>query len=299
MEITLEKIELVRDRTGVTYKEAKDALEAADGNVVDAIISIEEQVDGGEVKSVKEKKDALVTRMKEIVNKGNVSKIVVSKEEKTIVNIPLTVGLLGTVIAPWGIIAGVVAAFGFKCRIQFVKDDGSVVEISDKFEEKASDVREKGQAFYADLKEKSGGTFDKLRDAADDLKAKGLDVFGDLKEKSGGTFDKIKDAADDLKEKIRKGGEDIAEDFQDEVDELKAKVDDKVEDVKEFDLDALKKDIAEDLEELKKDVTEKIGEVSEEACDKAEEACEKAEEACAEACEKAEEVKEEVKDAIE
>ena len=31
MEITLEKIELVRDRTGVTYKEAKEALEAADG----------------------------------------------------------------------------------------------------------------------------------------------------------------------------------------------------------------------------------------------------------------------------
>ena len=35
MEITLEKIELVKDRTGVSYKEAKDALEAADGSVVD------------------------------------------------------------------------------------------------------------------------------------------------------------------------------------------------------------------------------------------------------------------------
>ena len=29
MEITLEKIELVKDRTGVSYKEAKEALEAA------------------------------------------------------------------------------------------------------------------------------------------------------------------------------------------------------------------------------------------------------------------------------
>ena len=43
MEITLEKIELVKDRTGVSYKEAKEALEAADGSVVDAIISIEEK----------------------------------------------------------------------------------------------------------------------------------------------------------------------------------------------------------------------------------------------------------------
>ena len=31
MEITLEKIELVKDRTGVSYKEAKAALEAANG----------------------------------------------------------------------------------------------------------------------------------------------------------------------------------------------------------------------------------------------------------------------------
>ena len=45
MEITLEKIELVKDRTGVSYKEAKAALEAADGSVVDAIINIEEDID--------------------------------------------------------------------------------------------------------------------------------------------------------------------------------------------------------------------------------------------------------------
>ena len=45
MEITLEKIELVRDRTGVSYKDAKDALEAAGGSVVDAIIAIENTID--------------------------------------------------------------------------------------------------------------------------------------------------------------------------------------------------------------------------------------------------------------
>ena len=39
MEITLEKIELVKDRTGVSYKEAKEALEKSEGSVVDARIS--------------------------------------------------------------------------------------------------------------------------------------------------------------------------------------------------------------------------------------------------------------------
>lgn len=45
MEITLEKIELVKDRTGVSYAEAKAALEKAGGSVVDAIIMIEEEID--------------------------------------------------------------------------------------------------------------------------------------------------------------------------------------------------------------------------------------------------------------
>ncbi len=45
MEITLEKIELVKDRTGVNYREAKEALEEANGSVVDAIINIEESMD--------------------------------------------------------------------------------------------------------------------------------------------------------------------------------------------------------------------------------------------------------------
>ena len=44
MEITLEKIELVKDRTGVSYREAKSALEEANGSVVDAIILIEENM---------------------------------------------------------------------------------------------------------------------------------------------------------------------------------------------------------------------------------------------------------------
>ena len=42
MDIDLEKIELVKDRTGVTHEEAKKALENVDGSVVDAIIDLEE-----------------------------------------------------------------------------------------------------------------------------------------------------------------------------------------------------------------------------------------------------------------
>jgi hypothetical protein len=134
MEITLEKIELVKDRTGCTYAEAKAALEAAEGSVVDAIIATEEQmnkehdkVDGESLKD-----SPLFLKMKEIVEKGNVSRIIVSKGEKTIVNFPVTAGVIGAVLVPWGAILGIVAAMGTQCSIDFVDDKGAVVDIDGK-----------------------------------------------------------------------------------------------------------------------------------------------------------------------
>ena len=152
MEITLEKIELVKDRTGVTYKEAKEALEAAGGNVVDAIIAIEETIDQKGSKKLGAQGEALIEKMKDVVKKGNVSKIMVTRDGDTLINIPLTVGVLGSVVAPWGMIAGVVAAFGFKCKIEFVKDDGSVIDITEKAGDFYEEAKEKGTDLYEDLK---------------------------------------------------------------------------------------------------------------------------------------------------
>lgn len=201
MEITLEKIELVKDRTGVTYKEAKEALEGADGNVVDAIIAIEETIDQKSSKKIGAQGEALISKMKDVVKKGNISKILVTRDGDTIINIPLTVGVLGTVVAPWGMIAGVVAAFGFKCKIEFVKDDGSIIDITEKAGDIYEEAKEKGSDIYEDIKEKAPG------------------VYEDLKEKSGEAFTKAKDAAKDAKEKIMKDKDDDDDDLDmDDVD---------------------------------------------------------------------------------
>ena len=72
MEVTLEKIELVKDRTGVSYKEAKEALEACDGSVVDAIINIEENIDTLGSKSIGDHGSDVAGKVKELVNKGKI-----------------------------------------------------------------------------------------------------------------------------------------------------------------------------------------------------------------------------------
>ena len=70
MEITLEKIELVKDRTGANYKETKDALEQTDSNVVDAIIFIEDSIDEG-TKPRDSKTSAVIDSLKSLIKKGN------------------------------------------------------------------------------------------------------------------------------------------------------------------------------------------------------------------------------------
>ncbi len=137
MEITLEQVDQVRERTGCTYEEAKTALEGANGNVVDAIIAIEKENGVGINIDVNEKLNALVEKIKAAVQKGNVNRIRILRGEEELANIPVNAGIaggiLGVLAGPAVLIsaavAGVVAKFGFNCRFELVKADGTVEEI--------------------------------------------------------------------------------------------------------------------------------------------------------------------------
>ncbi len=132
--VTLEKIELVKSRTGASYAQSKEALEKSKGNVVDAIIELEETM-GSDFQNIDGKdwkESAIYLKMKEIVEKGNVSRIIVKKGDSQIVNFPLTVGVVGTVLIPWISIVGIVAAIGTQCQLEFVDDKGVVTDINGK-----------------------------------------------------------------------------------------------------------------------------------------------------------------------
>ena len=179
MEITLEKIELVKDRTGVSYKEAKEALEEADGSVVDAIIDIEESIDIKSKSRFAEQSAHIIDKLKEAIKKGNVAKIIVKKDDEVIMNLPLNVGIVGTVLAPWAAVAGVIAAFGTKCVIELVKDDGEIIDISEIATDTFDEVVEKGSVI------------------ADEVKTKGADVFASVKAKTSEAINKGKKSEGD------------------------------------------------------------------------------------------------------
>ena len=226
MEITLEKIELVKDRTGVTYAEAKKALEDADGSVVDAIIAIEETLNSGDKgRGFGEKGEALFTSLKNLVKKGNVARIQVKKDGDIVLNVPVNAGIVGICIAPLASVVAIVAAFGFKCVIEVCKTDGTIIDISDAVTDKARAAAEYGSDKFEDLKgmgkqyynkAKDSDFYDKAKDTAEDLKDKAKDVADDLKDKASD----VKDKASDLKGKVKdKAGDIDAEGIVEEIKE--------------------------------------------------------------------------------
>ena len=63
--------------------------------------------------------DEVTKKVKELVHEGNVSKITVRDESgKSLLEIPVTAGVVGVLLAPWLAAAGAIAALATKCTIK-------------------------------------------------------------------------------------------------------------------------------------------------------------------------------------
>ena len=163
--ITLEMIEKVLDATKEGYHTVKDALIQAGGDVEAAIKSlkedkpveaeatevvveeteetvekactiepeVEEETKASDDPTLDEYAQKIIERLKKRVQEGNVERIKVSKDGKTILDIPLNIGLLGGIITlatfPWALILGVITAFGLNCKIEIINKDGGSEEM--------------------------------------------------------------------------------------------------------------------------------------------------------------------------
>ncbi len=203
MEITLEKIELVKEKTGVSYKEAKAALENANGSVVDAIVSLESMVEGDDNKALGNVGQNILAALKETLAKGNASKIRITNEDgDSVLSVPVSIGLVGAFITPWGFIIATAASFGFKCNIEIVKTDGTIVDVSGTAKDGVNVVVEKGYTAADTVKTKSKDVVDKV---------KGTSVYD--KVVTSDVYDKIKEKAEVVTKRGERQMEEFAEDF--------------------------------------------------------------------------------------
>jgi hypothetical protein len=96
-----------------------------------------------------------VEKIKELVRKGNVSKIVVRRKGEVLLSIPVNVGVVGAVIgltaAKWAVLAAVLGTVGFGCSVEIVKDDGEVVNVVT--EEDTQKAKDTAAGVIQDVKE--------------------------------------------------------------------------------------------------------------------------------------------------
>ena len=105
----------------------------------------------------------VVEKIKELVAKGNVSRVLVRKEEKVILDIPVTVGVVGAgggiTAAKWAMLGAALATVGFGCTVEIIKDSGEIVNVLS--EEDNQKIHDKASDIVGDVKEALNDTFKK------------------------------------------------------------------------------------------------------------------------------------------
>jgi hypothetical protein len=151
-DVTIEKLDQILERVpNATYSQAKEALITSNGNVIDAIILLENK--NFTCKAKKKVEDILpvdcddlkeiTNKVNELLKKSSVIRIIIEKNGKIILNLPLTVGVVGLALGPLYALIGLSAAVITKYRIKIQnEDDGAIVDLGELNEEKINMLKQ-------------------------------------------------------------------------------------------------------------------------------------------------------------
>ena len=70
------------------------------------------------------KSEELVEKVKQIIHEGNVRKVIIKDGEgKTYLEIPVTIGVIGVMLAPWLAAIGAIAAMVAELKVEVIKTE--------------------------------------------------------------------------------------------------------------------------------------------------------------------------------
>lgn len=163
--INMTKIDYVINVTGATYEVVRKALLESDGDVDKAIEYInankEENVDASKVYESEEEKnkeeerkansksgneyfdevinslDEIIDAIKEIWRKGNARRLLVEKDNETILSLSLTTSAIGMVLALPASLLGLSAAYIYDYSFMIIMENGEVIDIKEYLKDKS------------------------------------------------------------------------------------------------------------------------------------------------------------------
>ncbi|MDO5715823.1 MAG: DUF4342 domain-containing protein [Tissierellia bacterium] len=149
--ISMEKIDYVINRTGASYSIVRHALLEFDGDVDEAIKYIEQNkvvfVDNKEEKQEKEKQadyigsvfnsiDEIIDAIREIWKKGNARRLLVEKNDETILSLSLATSAIGLILGPVAAVVGFGTAYLGDYEFKIIMEDGDIIDIKEYIKEK-------------------------------------------------------------------------------------------------------------------------------------------------------------------
>ncbi len=82
--------------------------------------------DGGGKEEHKVSGDKVIGKIKELIHQGNVRRIIIKNDEgRSLIEVPLSVGVVGAVLAPMWAAIGAVAALVSSCSIEVEREPAS------------------------------------------------------------------------------------------------------------------------------------------------------------------------------
>ena len=119
-----------------TVEDTLDELQKAAETTVEELKSAAGEFEKAAEETSEEIKTAandIVAKIKALVKDGNVTFIRIRKNDTVVLNLPMTVGIIGTVLglaaAPWAVILATITTIGLKCTVEVEKKDGSIILI--------------------------------------------------------------------------------------------------------------------------------------------------------------------------
>lgn len=121
MTVSLEMIEMLRERARVSYEEAREALEKCNCDVVEALIYLEKE---NKIKTPPGDtccNSGFWATVKKLIKTCNETKFIINKDGSTIIDVPLTIVILVTIVFPPLTILGLLLALFTGHKIRFNK----------------------------------------------------------------------------------------------------------------------------------------------------------------------------------
>ncbi len=155
MGIGIEQIDEMRKRTNCSYQEAKELLEKHNGDLIDAIVDFEKnhgsrmydknakEHKGGQQKNNDHAK-SFGSKVKELIQKGFVTRFSIEKDANVILNIPVNILIIAVLVTMpifWIYVIAFIAMYfmGYKIRIR--KQEGGDVDLNEMMDDLSSKVR--------------------------------------------------------------------------------------------------------------------------------------------------------------